>query len=203
MKVGLFGDRAILIEEVGSPVSILGEIRSAFPDLRVRAGIDALILESQAPDIALASRLLEVETVVKSSRAVSSNVEVHEVLIDLRYDGPDLQSAADQMQISVEELITRHQRERWHVAMLGFAPGFPYLVPTGSEKWELERLATPRTRVPAGSVAIAAGMSAIYPTSMPGGWLLIGTTNFSLFDATKMPPATLQPGAVVRFRGAS
>jgi KipI family sensor histidine kinase inhibitor len=200
MKVGLFGDRAILIEGVDSPVEILGEVSAAFPGLRARVGIDALILEVDAPDISLLTRLSEVETIVKSARRARGTSEVREVCINVLYDGPDLQSAADQLHITVEELVARHQEERWQVAMLGFAPGFPYLVPTDAKSWNVERLATPRTRVPAGSVAIAAGMSAIYPTSMPGGWLLIGSTDFSLFDEKREPPAMLQPGALVRFR---
>ena len=80
----------------------------------------------------------------------------------------------------------------------GFAPGFAYLgeLPVALQ---VPRLATPRTRVPAGSVAIAGPMTAIYPQASPGGWRLIGRTDVRLFDPAVRPPARLRPGDLVRF----
>jgi KipI family sensor histidine kinase inhibitor len=199
MKAELFGDRSILITDVDSPVELLDAIRSSLPSMRVRAGIDALLIEGLTPDPSLQSQLVKVEAIVNSAARVERATDADETRIAVRYDGPDLEFAAQQLKTTIDDVIARHQQTRWRVAMLGFAPGFPYLLPITAELWDVERLATPRSRVPAGSVAIAAGMSAIYPTAMPGGWLLLGTTDFSLFDAEAMPPATLQPGAVVRF----
>ena len=84
------------------------------------------------------------------------------------------------------------------VAFCGFAPGFAYLtgLPTALQ---LPRRATPRPRVPAGSVAIAGELAAVYPTASPGGWHLIGRTDLTLFDVDRDPPALFSPGTVVRF----
>jgi inhibitor of KinA len=82
--------------------------------------------------------------------------------------------------------------------MIGFAPGFPYIGPL-PEQLVLPRRATPRAAVPAGSVAIAAGLTGIYPSRLPGGWHLIGRMPLRLFDPAASPPSTLAPGDGVRF----
>jgi KipI family sensor histidine kinase inhibitor len=82
--------------------------------------------------------------------------------------------------------------------MIGFAPGFPYLLGL-DPALALPRLATPRTRVPAGSVAVGGAQAGIYPRESPGGWRLLGRTPAVLFDAGRAQPALLQPGDRVRF----
>jgi KipI family sensor histidine kinase inhibitor len=112
--------------------------------------------------------------------------------------GPDLGDVARQAGLSADEVIRRHRSAEYVVAMLGFAPGFPYLMgldPTIA----CPRLETPRVRVPAGSVAIAERQAGIYPYAMPGGWRLIGRTAMTLFDPGADPPAALAPGDRVRF----
>jgi KipI family sensor histidine kinase inhibitor len=84
------------------------------------------------------------------------------------------------------------------VMMIGFAPGYPYLGPLPAAL-QLPRRATPRQRVPAGSVAIAAGLAGIYPAALPGGWHLVGRTDARLFDPQADPPALLAPGDYVQF----
>lgn len=121
------------------------------------------------------------------------------VIIDVRYDGPDLGEVADRLQLGVGELIKHHTDQEWTVAFCGFAPGFGYLAPAG-RPLPVPRRSMPRTRVPAGSVALADQWSAIYPTTSPGGWQLIGSTDVQLFDVTKDQPALLSPGTRVRFR---
>ena len=91
-----------------------------------------------------------------------------------------------------------HASTDYAVAFLGFAPGFAYLGRLRPEL-QLPRRTTPRERVPAGSVAIAGELTAIYPASMPGGWHLIGRTDAVLFDPTVEPPTPLRPGRTVRF----
>ena len=81
---------------------------------------------------------------------------------------------------------------------LGFAPGFAYLGEL-PERLRVPRLATPRVRVPAGSVAIASAMSAVYPHASPGGWRILGRTDTALWDPAATPPARLRPGDKVRF----
>ena len=82
--------------------------------------------------------------------------------------------------------------------MLGFAPGFPYLLGLDPQL-HMPRRASPRTRVPAGSIAIGGVQTGIYPTELPGGWQLIGRTPLALFDARRDPPTLLVPGDRVRF----
>jgi KipI family sensor histidine kinase inhibitor len=113
--------------------------------------------------------------------------------------GPDLEALAAHTQLEASEVIARHVRAEYRVAMLGFMPGFPYLL--GLDKaLHAPRRASPRTRVPAGSVAIGGAQTGIYPRELPGGWQLIGRTPLMLFDAARAPPALLRPGQRVCFR---
>ena len=121
------------------------------------------------------------------------------VTIDVVYDGDDLVEVAEVTGLGADDVAERHSAAEYQVAFCGFAPGFGYL--TGlPDELHLPRRASPRTRVPAGAVAIAAGYTAVYPRSSPGGWNLIGTTDHVLFDVDRDPPAVLRPGALVRFR---
>ena len=121
--------------------------------------------------------------------------------LPVRYDGPDLEAVADACNMSTASVIARHSDATYRVAFDGFSPGFAYL--TGLPKeLELPRLDTPRPRIPAGSLAIAAHYCAIYPSASPGGWHLLGTCNAELFNPHRNPPALLRPGMFVRFEGA-
>ncbi len=114
------------------------------------------------------------------------------------YDGHDLAATAEMLGMSAEELVRRHAAAEWTVAFTGFAPGFGYLV---SADWpfSVPRLDAPRTRVPAGAVALAGEFTGAYPRETPGGWRLIGSTSARLFDADAAAPALLTPGLQVRF----
>lgn len=120
-----------------------------------------------------------------------------EVVLPVRYDGPDLQSVAEQLKLAVDEVVRRHLAATYTVGFMGFAPGFAYLV-GGDPLLRPPRRRTPRLRVPAGSLAIAGEYTAIYPAESPGGWQLIGTTDAPLFALDQQPPALLQTGARVR-----
>lgn len=120
------------------------------------------------------------------------------VTIPVRYDGIDLGDVAATIGLSVDEVIAVHCEPDYVVGFCGFAPGFGYL--RGLDpRLQLPRRATPRTRVPAGSVAIAAEYTAVYPRPSPGGWHLLGTTDHVMFDPDRSPPALLRPGARVKF----
>ena len=112
---------------------------------------------------------------------------------------PDLDALAAHAGLSRDAAIERHAGGHYRVAMIGFAPGFPYLIGL-DPALAMPRLSTPRTRVPAGSVAIGGAQTGIYPRESPGGWHVIGRTPLALFDAGTMPPARLLPGQRVRFR---
>ena len=118
--------------------------------------------------------------------------------IPVRYDGEDLAEVAALLGISVADLIARHTGQDYTVAFCGFAPGFAYLA-GGHPSLNVPRRATPRTRVPAGSVALAGTFAAVYPDATPGGWQLLGTTDARMWDLARDPPALLQPGMRVRF----
>ena len=112
--------------------------------------------------------------------------------------GLDLADVARHAGLSDDEVVRRHAAGRYQVAMIGFAPGFPYLMGM-DPAIACPRLETPRVRVPAGSVAIADTQTGIYPFAMPGGWRVIGRTDVRLFDPSSDPPARLRPGMRVRF----
>ncbi len=117
------------------------------------------------------------------------------------YEGelaPDLAEVARLSGLAAEEIPALHAGTLYHVYMLGFLPGFPYLGDL-PEALHLPRRPDPRVRVPAGSIAIATSLSAIYPYESPGGWHLVGATPLRFFDPARAPPALLAPGDAVRF----
>lgn len=120
------------------------------------------------------------------------------VSIPVIYDGPDLHAVADATRLDVAGVIARHTAVEYRAYMIGFAPGFAYLGDLDSAL-RLPRHATPRTRVPRGSVGIAGAQTAVYPHETPGGWHLIGRTELLLFDAERDPPSLLRAGDRVRF----
>ena len=111
---------------------------------------------------------------------------------------PDLADVARRTGLSEREVVKLHSETVFHVYMLGFVPGFPYMgdLPAALQ---LPRRTDPRVKVPAGSIAIAAGQTAVYPLESPGGWHLIGATPARLFDQRESQPALLSPGDKVRF----
>ena len=112
--------------------------------------------------------------------------------------GPDLAQVAAFAGCSSESVIERHAARAYRVFMLGFLPGFAYMAPV-DETIAVPRRATPRLRVPAGSVGIAGLQTGVYPRDAPGGWQIIGRTAVMLFDPGNTPPALLAPGDQVRF----
>ena len=123
------------------------------------------------------------------------------VEVPVRYggpDGPDLAEVAERTGRSEADVVALHAGPEYRVFLVGFVPGFPYLgvLPEGLA---LPRRATPRVRIPAGSVAIAGRQTGIYPFATPGGWHLLGRTDAPVWDARRDPPALLAPGDRVRF----
>lgn len=135
-------------------------------------------------------------------RDQTESSEAREHVIPVCYGGeygPDLAQVAEHAGISIDSVIARHTMAEYRVAMLGFAPGFPYLLgldPTLA----MPRRRDPRQRVPIGSVAIGGEQTGIYPQQLPGGWQLIGRTPQQLFDISADPPSLLAAGDRVRFQ---
>lgn len=120
------------------------------------------------------------------------------VEIPVVYDGEDLADVASATGLDTDEVVALHTGSPFRVDFCGFAPGFAYLGGL-DEALRLPRRPTPRTRVPAGSVAIAGEYSAVYPGVSPGGWHLLGSTPIRVWDVDRDPPALLEPGTEVRF----
>jgi len=113
--------------------------------------------------------------------------------------GPDLDHVAEATGLDTCAVVEAHAAAGFTVAMLGFLPGCPFLSGL-DQRFDLPRRTEPRTRLAAGSVAVAQTLSVIYPTESPGGWHLIGNCPLPLFDPGRSPPALLAPGDQVRFR---
>jgi KipI family sensor histidine kinase inhibitor len=119
--------------------------------------------------------------------------------IDVALDGEDVTDVCARTGLDLGGLTAEVERQDLEVGVVGFSPGFGYLTGLSGPLSALERRASPRARVPAGSLAIAAGMAAIYPSASPGGWWLIGHTDAVMFDAERDSPALLAPGDRVSF----
>ncbi len=112
--------------------------------------------------------------------------------------GVDLQFVADYHHLQIEDVIRIHTRQTYTIYMMGFTPGFPYMGKL-DDALVTPRLGMPRTRVPAGTVAIAGSQTGIYSIDSPGGWRLIGHTSLRLFDPESKSPFLFAPGDEVRF----
>jgi len=146
--------------------------------------------------LALVERLEEAR-----KRAGSISVKKERVTIPVCFAAefaPDLGEVSSRAGLSVDKTVELFSSGIFHVAFLGFAPGFPYLLGLPPEL-ATPRLARPRTHVPAGSVGIAGEQTGIYPAATPGGWRIIGRTPLRLFDPKRMPMSLLLPGDEVQF----
>lgn len=200
MRVLRVGDRALLVELDGGGATeafhaelLRRRAAGALPPVReIVPAARTVLLDGVAEPERLAAELTAWEPAPLHAR-VGEAVEV-----PVRYDGPDLAEVAALWGVSVEAAVRIHTAAEFRVAFCGFAPGFGYLTGLG-ERYEVPRRATPRTAVPAGSVALAGPYTGIYPRSSPGGWQLIGTTGLVLWDVERDPAALLTPGTRVRF----
>ena len=121
--------------------------------------------------------------------------------VPVRYGGehgPDLRQVAELHRATAAEIVRLHTARDYMVYLMGFTPGFPYMGRL-DEALVTPRLATPRTRVPAGSVGIAGAQTGIYPIDSPGGWQILGRTSLPLFDLSAPEPFLFAPGDTVRF----
>jgi KipI family sensor histidine kinase inhibitor len=199
-----YGERAILLTLAGSDdaAAWYEELRASPPDGTVDVVLGArtvlvLFTDRRATDAAMVS--VPGRAPAALSQAVAGKVCTGDIVhVPVRYDGADLSHVADRAGLTVTEFITQHSGVEYRVGFVGFAPGFAYL--TGlPAPLHCPRRRSPRSSVPAGSVAIAGEYSAVYPAKSPGGWNLIGSTDLAMWDLHRDPPALLQPGMRVRF----
>lgn len=118
--------------------------------------------------------------------------------IPVVYDGADLDDVCERLGLTKERLIQLHTRPIYRAFLVGFVPGWAYLGPLPDEL-VLPRRPSPRTAVPAGSVAIARDETGVYPLESPGGWNLIGHTSVRLFFPDSDPPSLFRAGDRVKF----
>ncbi|WP_047869505.1 allophanate hydrolase subunit 1 [Nocardiopsis sp. RV163] len=123
------------------------------------------------------------------------------VTIPVFYDGEDLDDVAELTGLTRRGVVEAHTNATWTVAFCGFAPGFGYMV-GDDPRLNVPRRGEARTRVPAGSVALAGEFAGVYPRSSPGGWRLLGRTEAPIWDLDRDPPGLLRPGVRVRFTDA-
>ena len=128
----------------------------------------------------------------------TNGVPVTKMEISCRYDGPDLVDVAKHWGVTEAEAVEIHTSLSHRVAFCGFAPGFAYIDGLG-ERWQVPRRPSPRPLVPAGSLAVGATFTGIYPRPSPAGWQVIGHTDAPLWDPGRDPPALLAPGTAVCF----
>lgn len=199
MRVLPSGSAALLVEldDLDQVLALYGALCEERPggviDIVPAARTVLLVTDPSATDLA------EVRLAVSQMRPRPNRRAAGELVeVPVTYDGEDLDEVGSLLGCDADEVVRRHAGEEWTVAFCGFAPGFGYL--TGaSGGWDVVRRSSPRTAVPAGSVALAGEFSGIYPRASPGGWQLIGRTELAVFDLQRDPPALLRPGTPVRF----
>lgn len=193
------GNRAVLAELGGlQDVLALQALLLEAPlpgQLDVLAAAETVMIKAESPSAArrMAALLLDMDLTAPAHSAGSL------VVIDTVYDGDDLAEVAELTGLGKDGVIAAHSGQVWTVAFGGFAPGFGYMVGE-NQVLEVPRRNSPRTAVPAGSVALAGNYSAVYPRSSPGGWQLIGRTGASMWDLSRPQPALARPGDRVQFR---
>lgn len=200
MAVRPFGDRALLITDPpGSVADLARELDRMLPQAMVVGGLASVLVEFSAGLSAPSAGELADLVLALASPHRSPNTADNQHVIEVHYNGVDLELVADALGCSPAGVISAHQDAQWVVAAVGFAPGFAYLSCDDPRWLQVSRRADPRPAVPAGSVAVAAGLAGIYPSSSPGGWQLLGTTRVRMFDPTQERPALLAVGDRVRF----
>ncbi len=195
------GDSAILIEVAGlaEVLALESTLRqAALPDVIDLVPAARTVLVAATSAAALAALRPRLSGLIQAANRTEPLPDGPLVTIPVRYHGPDLDEVATLTGLSAAEVIAAHTHQDWRVAFGGFAPGFAYLT-GGDARLAVPRRATPRTRVPVGSVGLADTFSGVYPSPSPGGWQLIGRTDLTVWDANREPPALLRPGMRVRF----
>lgn len=200
------GDDALLVELAGADAacSLALWARAHLSAREVVPGARSVLLDGLADRAGAAARLVALrDGPTRPDRPDLRQVEdpgTAEDLVELPtvYDGADLDDVAGRWGCTVAEVVERHTATEFRVAFCGFAPGFAYLSGLPAA-WAVGRHADPRTRVPAGAVALADTWCGVYPTASPGGWRLLGRTDAPLWDVTRPRPALLAPGTRVRF----
>jgi KipI family sensor histidine kinase inhibitor len=198
-----YGDRALLLQFDSTAEVLAWSVAlqdSAIPDvLDIVPAARTVLLELDGPGRQGAVRR-QLRT-MRVTTGAEPTVPGAPLVIDVVYDGADLDEVADLTGLTTAQVVDTHTASPWRVGFCGFAPGFAYLV-DGDPRLAVPRRSEPRPSVPAGAVGLAGEFTGIYPRSSPGGWQLIGRTDAVLWDIDRSDPALLTPGIWVQFRAA-
>ncbi len=200
LRLRRVGDGGLLVE-LDSLEQVIGLTR-ALADARPGGVIDVipaartLLVRFEPEEV---SRTMVGQWLSTASRQDADDDRVSDTVeVPVRYDGADLAEVARLTGLTAPQVVGLHSGAIYTVAFCGFSPGFAYL--SGSPAaLRVPRRSSPRTKVPAGAVALAGEFTGVYPRESPGGWQLIGHTDLVTFDLEKNPPALLTPGTLVRF----
>ena len=209
-KILTVGDSSILIE-FGKEISpaINARIATMVKLLKVQQiegiidmipSFCALLINYDSRVISYAQLKVRLEAVLKldaESESVATSVFDIPVCYGGKY-GPDMANLVEHSGLSEKEIIKIHSGSDYLIYMLGFLPGFPYLGGL-DERIHIPRLASPRIKIPAGSVGIGGAQTGIYPLDSPGGWQLLGQTPVKTYDPERETPILFEAGDYIRF----
>ena len=206
LRVLDYGDHALLLECESTAEVLAWTVALRDADLLgvtdiVPASRTVMVKVDGARYLPATRRRIEKLAVVPDGDMLPHDTPAIDVVIDVVYDGADLDSVGRITGLGAAGVVAAHTGAPWRVAFGGFVPGFAYLV-GGDPRLDVPRRDEPRTRVPAGSVALAGEFSGVYPRETPGGWQLIGRTDARLWDISHDDPALLTAGMTVQFREA-
>lgn len=192
-------DSGLLVElaDLEEVLALYAELVDAPPagvvDLVPAARTLLLRVDPAVTDVAQVARAVRGASPRRGARPHAGNLEV-----PVTYDGEDLAEVGRLTGLGERGVVEAHTGQEWTVAFCGFAPGFGYLVGT-DDRLHVPRRSNPRTKVPAGAVALAGEFAGVYPRESPGGWQLVGHTVLEPWRIDRDPPALLLPGVRVRF----
>lgn len=208
-RISIYGDHAVLVdwetdgfsERVNDTVhSLAAKLRQSGKYIEVVPGYDSLVCVFDLAARSRESTKRHIEDLLaRSAKEESQSGKLVEVPVHYGgKDGPDMETICASAKLSADDVIALHSEGEYRVCMMGFIPGFTFLSPA-PEKLHHPRLATPRAKVPAGSIGIANWQTGIYGLESPGGWQIIGRTPLSIFDVEREAPFLLNAGDRVRF----
>ena len=206
MELAPLGDSALIIrvgDSLGEVLAVVDKLETArLPGVvEIAPAFASVAVFLNSPEH-LAHCVASIPAALGGRRRAASRPRAPRSLqVPVCYDAEfalDLEEVVQHCGLSPNEVVTCHAAARYHVRCIGFTPGFPYLSGLPAVL-TTPRRATPRTAVPAGSVAIAGRQAGIYPLPSPGGWNIIGRTPLRLFDVTREPAALCLPGDRLRF----
>jgi inhibitor of KinA len=212
MKIDALGDSALIInlaDEISDSSGLLARVLSAAATIEGVKLPGVVDVTSSYESVAVFFDLPQVEPdiedkirVLIASAGVRVSGKKRRVQIPVCYDEEfalDLDRVANHTSLTPDAIVTLHSSAEYTVACIGFIPGFPFLAGL-PQQLRVPRLESPRTKVSAGSVAIANAQAGVYPLESPGGWNVLGRTPLQLFRVNENPPTLLRPGDCVQFR---